>query len=142
PSVRISVSLIQGGQARGVDLEKAGFDLRLGWLQSLPQYWFSRRLVDDGIGVICSAGSGLTAENLTAEAFEKRGHVALATEKPLYQTLADQALGRLGIQRNVVAWTTNFTSIPLMVAGSDLIALFPLSLARLYQGFADIRALP
>jgi DNA-binding transcriptional LysR family regulator len=142
PSVRISVSLIQGGQARGVDLEKSGFDLRLGWLQTLPPYWFSRRLLDDSIGVICSAHSGLTAETFTAEVFQSRGHVALATEKPLYQTLADQALARLGIQRNVVAWTTNFTAIPLMVAGSDLIALFPLTLARLYQGFAGIRAFP
>jgi DNA-binding transcriptional LysR family regulator len=142
PHVRISVSLIQGGQARGVDLEKAGFDLRLGWLQALPQYWYSRRLVDDQIAVICAASSGLSEKTLTPEMFEKLGHVALATERPLYQTLADQALARLGIQRNVVAWTTNFTAIPLMVAGSDLIALFPLSLARLYQGFADIRVLP
>lgn len=142
PDIRLAISLVQSGGPDSTKLERAGVDLRLGWLQSLPQSWYQRKLIDDEIGIICSADAEVTAETIDQEFFLKTRHVALATDRPYYQTLADQALARQGLERKVGVWTTNFTAIPLIVAQSDMIAFFPVSIARMYQTFANIKLLP
>lgn len=142
PNIRLAVSLVQSGGAGVTALEKAGVNLRLGWLQSLPQSWYIRRLMDDEIGVICRRDAPVDAKSIDKDFFLNAGHVALSTDRPYYQTLADQALARQGLSRRVAVWTTNFTAIPLIVARSDMIAFFPASIARMYEGFADIKVLP
>ena len=142
PGVRLAVSLVQAGGPDPEKLERAGVDLRLGWLQSLPQSWYTRRLLDDEIGIIVRADADVSAETIDRAFFLRTRHVALATDRPYYQTLADQALARQGIERKVGVWITNFTAIPLIVAQSDMIAFFPMSIARMYQKFADIKVLP
>lgn len=142
PDIRLAVSLVQAGGPDSSMLERAGVDLRLGWLQSLPQSWYMRRLVDDEIGIICRADAAVSAKTIDQDYFLNTRHVALATDRPYYQTLADQALARQGLERKVGVWTTNFTAIPLIVAQSDMIAFFPVSIARMYQKFADIKVLP
>lgn len=142
PNLRISVSLIQPGGTASLEMERTGIEMRLGWMQSLPQSWYMKRLVDDGIAIIASADSPITAETIDVAYVARSGHVALATDRPYYQTLADQALAKHGIQRTVAVWTTNFTAIPLLVQNTDLIAFFPASLARMYQNMAAIKILP
>lgn len=142
PDIRLAISLVQSGSPDSTILERAGVDLRLGWLQSLPQSWYQRKLIDDEIGIICRADAEVTPETIDQDYFLKARHVALATDRPYYQTLADQALARQGLERKVGVWTTNFTAIPLIVAQSDMIAFFPMTIARMYQKFADIKVLP
>lgn len=142
PGVRLAVSLVQAGGPGSDKLERAGVDLRLGWLQSLPQSWYTKRLFDDQIGVIVRADAEVSAETIDRDFFLNTRHVALATDRPYYQTLADQSLARQGIERKVGVWITNFTAIPLIVAQSDMIAFFPMSIARMYQKFANIKVLP
>lgn len=142
PGVRLAVSLVQAGGSDPNMLERAGVDLRLGWLQSLPQSWYTRRLLDDEIGIIVRADAPVTAQSIDRAYFLETRHVALATDRPYYQTLADQALARQGIERKVGVWITNFTAIPLIVAQSDMIAFFPVSIARMYEKFAGIKVLP
>lgn len=142
PSLKLSVSLVQQGGAGMEALEKAQVDMRLGWMSTLPQSWYTRRLIDDEIGIICRRDAKVTAETIDRDFFLEASHVALSTDRPYYQTLADQALARQGIERKVAVWTTSFTAIPLIVARSDMIAFFPKSIARMYMRFADIKVLP
>ncbi|MGV3652343.1 MAG: LysR family transcriptional regulator [Devosia sp.] len=142
PEVRLAVSLVQAGGSDPERLERAGVDLRLGWLQSLPQSWYTRKLLDDEIGIIVRADAAVTPASIDRAFFLSTRHVALATDRPYYQTLADQALARQGIERKVGVWITNFSAIPLIVAQSDMIAFFPVSIARMYQRFANIKVLP
>jgi len=141
PGVRLAVSLVQSGGAGIAALEKAGVDLRLGWLQSLPDSWYTRRLIDDEIGVICRRGARVDSYSSVKDFFLDATHVALSTDRPYYQTLADQMLAKQGLQRKVGVWTTNFTAIPLIVAQSDMVAFFPMSIARMYERFADIQVI-
>lgn len=142
PDIRLAISLVQSGGPDSTQLERAGVDLRLGWLQSLPRSWYMRKLIDDEIGIICRADAEVTAQTIDQDFFLNARHVALATDRPYYQTLADQALARQGLERKVGVWTTNFTTIPLIVAQSDMIAFFPVSIARMYEKFANIKVLP
>ena len=142
PGVRLAVSLVQAGGSDPDQLERAGVDLRLGWLQSLPQSWYTRRLLDDEIGIICRNDLPIDAKSIDAAFVLETDHVGLSTDRPYYQTLADQALARQGKRRKVGVWVTNFTAIPLIVAQTDMIAFFPVSIARMYQRFADIKVLP
>ncbi|MBF9033293.1 LysR family transcriptional regulator [Rhodobacterales bacterium HKCCE2091] len=140
PGTSLSVSLVQGGQV--VDSDRPELGLRLGWLQSLPEYWMARRLIDDEMVVICARDAEWQPETFTLASLEAGSHVALMTEEARFNSRADQALAKLGVRRNVAAWTTNFSSIPLMVEDSELLALFPRSLARMYCRLAAIRILP
>lgn len=142
PFVKVSVALLKSGQADPVEIEKSGAEVCLGWLRTMPDYWFSRRLVDDKIVVIVNARSTIQAETFTREDFEKCGHVALSREYPYSQTIVYQDLARAGIEREVVTWMADFSLIPQVVGRTDLIAVFPLSLARIFEKTANIRHVP
>lgn len=137
PNVRIAVTIVHGGQS--IDHDRPEHNLRLGWLATLPQYWTARRLIDDEIVVICGDSAPYHHATFGPDDFASAKHVAAVTEAPRYRSIADKTLGKAGLKRDVAAWATSFTSIPLIVENTDLIALCPLSLALRYRKFADLK---
>ncbi|MCA0329214.1 MAG: LysR family transcriptional regulator [Actinobacteria bacterium] len=56
-------------------------------------------------------------------------------------TPADRLLEQLDIRRHVAAAVNGFLSLPMLVSGTDLIALVPLRLARRFEALDDIAVL-
>jgi DNA-binding transcriptional LysR family regulator len=56
-------------------------------------------------------------------------------------TPADRLLEQLDVRRHVAAAVNGFLSLPMLVAGTDLIALVPLRLARRFEAFDAIAVL-
>lgn len=138
PGASLIMSTVQN---REIDIENSDehFDLRIGWLASPPQSWYIRKILDDEIVVIAGIGNERVGDTLTREEFASMEQVAIRTRQPLYHSRIDQVLLDSGMRRNIAAWMSNFSAVPFVVAQSDLIAVFPASLARLYAPVAGIR---
>lgn len=140
PDASVIVSTVQN---REIDIENGEeqFDLRIGWLAAPPQSWYIRKIRDDEIVVIAGTANAHLGDSLSAEQFASLGHVGIRTRQPLHHSRMDQVLLDNGVRRNIAAWMSNFAAVPFVVAQSDLIAVFPASLARLYGPIAGIRIL-
>lgn len=139
PRIRTHTSTISSRQTDFDELEAERFDLRLGWMHSLPAHWHRRKLLDEELVVVGARSNVALREPLELHEFLALDHVALATNRPLFQNLTDQALAKAGLQRNIVAQISHFAIVPFIVAGSNLVAMFPRRLANSFRGAADLQ---
>jgi DNA-binding transcriptional LysR family regulator len=139
PQVRVLTATVQNRQVEIDELETQRFDLRLGWLRSLPAHWYTKKLLKEDFVVIAARGNRRLKDGLTRKNFASFEHVALVTERPLYQSMLDRLLSERGMKRDVTAWVSNFSSIPFMVAHTDLIAVLPRRLALTFEKSAGCR---
>ncbi|MBN8831630.1 MAG: LysR family transcriptional regulator [Sphingomonadales bacterium] len=130
PRATVSVAVIPNRQTDLSALDEGRYDLRFGWLRSLPPQWHRRKLLDDRIVLIASADHPGLSEPMTIEDFAALDHVALESERPIYPNLVDRYLASCGLQRRVVVRVSHFAIAPSIVAGTRMVAMFPERLAR------------
>ncbi|RYY42635.1 MAG: LysR family transcriptional regulator, partial [Sphingomonadales bacterium] len=130
PHATVSVAVIPNRQTDLSDLDAGRYDLRFGWLRSLPPQWHRRKLLDDRIVLIASADHPDIADPMTIEDFVALDHVALESERPIYPNLVDRYLASCGLERRVVVRVSHFAIAPSIIAGTRMVAMFPERLAR------------
>lgn len=130
PRATVSVAVIPNRQTDLSALDEGRYDLRFGWLRSLPPQWHRRKLLDDRIVLIASADHPGLSEPMTIEDFAALDHVALESERPIYPNLVDRYLASCGLERRVVVRVSHFAIAPSIVAGTRMVAMFPERLAR------------
>jgi len=128
-------------QSSEIDLESkaAEFDLRLGFLAAPPASWYIRKLMEDEGVVIAGETNTLYGDELSVEEFNAAEQIGIRTSRPPHNSSMDKLLCEQGLRRNIVVWMTNFGTLPFLVSRSDLIAVFPKSLACLYCGHNGVR---
>lgn len=134
PNIRTSIAIIPNRQTDLAELDAGRYDLRIGWLRSLPPHWHRRKLLDDRIVLICARDNPDVAEPLTVERFAALHHVALESDRPIYPNLIDSYLTEKGLERKVVVRLSHFALAPTIVAKSRMVAMFP---ERLALSFGD-----
>ena len=97
PRATVSVAVIPNRQTDLSALDEGRYDLRFGWLRSLPPQWHRRKLLDDRIVLIASADHPGLSEPMTIEDFAALDHVALESERPIYPNLVDRYLASCGL---------------------------------------------
>lgn len=99
--------------------------LRMHWTRAAPPDWHVRRLLDEKMVVIGRKGHPDLLKPLSLERFLEIDQVTPSPNNSGFQTQVDVELGKLGLKRKVVASLAHFASLPPVVRGTDLIALFP-----------------
>jgi DNA-binding transcriptional LysR family regulator len=129
PHVRIEVQTPD--RDRAVELLESGrLDLRIAWLPKPPQSLRSMPLFQDRIVCIAAADHPQVHGSITLEQFLTLPHARpLGTGRTTTGRTIDEAVERQGRRLNLVILVQNFLTIPLMMAGTDLIATVPRRLA-------------
>ncbi|CAN5340597.1 LysR family transcriptional regulator [soil metagenome] len=130
PNVQTSIAIIPNRQTDLAELDDGRYDLRIGWLRSLPPQWHRRKLLDDRIVLICAKDNPHVREPMTIEQFVALDHVALESDRPIYPNLIDSFLAERGLKRRVVTRISHFSLAPTIVARTNMVAMFPERLAR------------
>lgn len=130
PLTRTTIAIIPNRQTDLPDLDAGRYDLRLGWLRSLPPNWHRRKILDDRIVLIAAKDHPTLREPLTIESFMGLDHIGLESERPIYPNLIDSYLEKLGMTRHVAARVSHFSIVPALVARTNMVAMFPERLAR------------
>lgn len=130
PNTRLVVAVIPNRQTDLADLDAGQYDLRIGWLRSLPGTWHRRKLLDDRIVVIGRKDHPDLDGELTLERFVELDHIGLESERPIYPNLIDSYLASKGLERRVAVRISHFSIVPTILARTRMIAMFPERLAR------------
>lgn len=111
------------------EMEHGEVDLAIGYFPDLVQNtFFQQRLFTHHFACLMRAGHPLYAERLSIEAFLAMEHAVVRAEGRSHE-LFESFLERRRIRRKIVLHTPHFLSIPVIVAGSDLMATVPHALA-------------
>lgn len=125
-----SVSLPASEIERG--LESGEIDLAVGYFPDIKKSnFFQQRLYTDTFASLLRADHPIRSNRLTMAQFLSLGHAVVHAESRS-QEVVDRYLARKRIQRRVVLDTPHFTSIPMIVAQSDLIVIVPQPLAEYF----------
>ena len=127
PSLAVrSVSVAPVDAERG--LEDGSIDLAVGYFPDLKTQHFRQRLFTHYFVCLARAGHPHCTAPLTLEQFLACGH-AVVHSGSRSQELFERFLAREKIVRRVALQTPHFTSLPFVIARSDLIATVPHALA-------------
>jgi LysR family nod box-dependent transcriptional activator len=99
-------------------------------------------LYEDVFVCVAWSGNAQVAGGLDAEAYSRLGHAAPMLGRPRSPTLDGQHLARLGIARRVEIVTPDFSSIPVIVHGTELIGTLHRRLARVCRDRFELVLLP
>ena len=121
-------------------LNRGGIDMAISIPQmsppQLPRQFLFR---DNYIGVV-RADHPINRSEVTSEAFCSYDHVVVSPMGGSFQSPTDDALGKLGMKRNVVCSVPNFYAAKRLVRMQPLIAVLPSRLLSEAEG--DIAAFP
>jgi DNA-binding transcriptional LysR family regulator len=109
--------------------EKGDIDIAVGYFPDLVEPSFlQQRLFTHHFACLMRAGHPRRAKRLSLEDFLAMEHAVVHAEGRS-QEIFERFLARRRIRRNVVLHTPHFLSIPILIAGSDLVATVPHALA-------------
>lgn len=112
------------------DLEKGDIDVAIGYFPALALNNFRhRRVSTHRFACLMRADHPKRAPQLSAGDYVSAEHVVIRADGRSQEVL-ERYLERRKIRRKVVVWTSNFLGVPMIVAGSDLIATMPYAVAR------------
>lgn len=113
------------------DLARGTLDLAIGSLPSLHSHTRNEFLFHERYVCLLSQDHPCTDEVIDMETFSRARHI-MVTSPSSGHALLDGALAEKGIQRNVVALVPQFSVLPSLVEGSDLVVVLPSRVAKLY----------
>jgi DNA-binding transcriptional LysR family regulator len=70
---------------------------------------------------------------MSVDEFVASRQLGTRSREPQDRAYLDQVLAAHGIKRNVVGWVSSFSMLPHLIAGTDLLAAFPRSLANRFS---------
>jgi len=113
-------------------LEDGTIDVAVMTLDSIPARFQSMPLFTERRVCIISADNPAVQSEFTFEKLLELGHVKV-TSSPSRRGWIDEYLDTLGRQRRVVALVPHFSAAVAIVGRSDLVAIMPESVARLFE---------
>jgi DNA-binding transcriptional LysR family regulator len=129
PGIRVSFQPLDKARCfEALDNEEA--DLVIGHFGQLPARYYRRPVQSDSFVCIARTGHPAIGATLTLNDFLAARH-ALMTLRSDFEGEVDRALKRLGLRREVVMSCAQFTTLPYVIAASDLIATVPATLGEI-----------
>ena len=127
-----SISLPPTEVAQG--LEDGSIDLAIGYFPDLKRgNFFQQGLFEDTFASLTRVDHPAQTSRLTLKQYLQLEHAVVRAESRTEEVI-ERFLARKRLRRNVVLTTPHFTSIPMVVAQSNLIVTIPLPLARYFSG--------
>lgn len=115
-------------------LENGEIDLAIGYFPDLRKHnFFQQKLFKDTFASLLRAEHPIRARRLSLQQFLELEHAVVHAESRSQEVL-ERYLARKRIRRKVALLTPHFTTIPMIVAQSDLIVTMPNPVAVYYAG--------
>ena len=108
------------------------YSLLMGYAHSYDHAQNALELFSEDLNLICRKGLLGERESVCVDDIAQMAHIAPSADRSEFFGVVDRWLCSQGISKNVVARTSGLTLIPAIVSQSDLIALFPSSLAAVF----------
>ena len=142
-SPNLKVEINQPTSDLAEQLSSGAMDLAVGNLPELLPHTRVRTLFNERYVCLLAREHPSISDNLSLASFSKARHV-MVTSPWSGHALIDGALSSHGFVRNIVAKVPHFTSLPTILAKSDLLAILPSRVARLFmeQGALKMLELP
>ncbi|WP_186391465.1 MULTISPECIES: LysR family transcriptional regulator [unclassified Pannonibacter] len=113
-------------------LDEGTIDVAVMTADNLPSQYRCAPLFTESRVCIMSAGNPAAASPLSLDALLDLGHVKV-TSSPDRRGWVDERLDAIGRQRRIVAVVPHFSAAVAVVSRSDLVAIMPESVARLFE---------
>jgi DNA-binding transcriptional LysR family regulator len=112
-------------------LDSQDIDMAVGAFGDVPERFGSEELLKDDYVVLMCGSHPLAGTKLTAASYAAPVHV-LVSPRGDPRGFADDALAAKGLTRRIVMTVNQFSVVPALVAGQDLIATIPRRIADIY----------
>lgn len=129
PGARLALRNLDMQQLEA-QMARGDVDLALMTPQVAPPSLRTRHLFDERYVLIGRRNHPRLRDRITVEEFAQMEHVIVSLLGGGFSTPADDALGALGHNRNVVLSASSFLFVPDIVSQSDFVALVPERLVR------------
>lgn len=145
PGISLDVLTLSDGSFQ--DLEKGMIDLAINRFDSVPQSFYQRPIWRDSFSCLLAAGHPLI-ENNSLDAYLRASHiwvsktgigVGTGMSQSSDRGWVDNALTKLGHERDISVFTRHYQIIPLLVKQTNLVATMPTRAARLYQNDVNLQ---
>lgn len=121
----------------GPALEAGEIDLAIGYLPDLHRSnFFQQTLLSDGFATLIRADHPLTAKRLTMEQYIELDH-ATVRSMVRSQEVVEQELARRRVKRKIRLVIPHVTSLPIIVAQSDLLVTVPRTVANYFASLRE-----
>lgn len=121
-------------------LESGEADLAVGFMPQLEAGFYQQKLFDQDFACVVRSQHPRIRSRLSAGMFKREKHVVV-TGAGTGQSLVEEELERLGMERKVALQLPNYLGIGALVANTDLVVTVPQRLAQTLVRIADVKAL-
>jgi DNA-binding transcriptional LysR family regulator len=121
----------------GPALEAGEIDLAIGYLPDLHRSnFFQQTLLSDGFATLIRADHPMAARRLTMQEYIQLDH-AVVRSMLRSQEVVEQELARRRVKRRIRLIIPHVTSLPILVAQSDLLVTVPGTVAHYFAGLGE-----
>lgn len=113
-------------------LEEGGIDIAIGPERYLSQRYDMDLFIEDTYCVVGDVNNPHLRKSMTAKQFFALNHVSVRFGRDNTPTYAELQINRQPHRRNVVAITSALSAVPILIAGTQRIALLQRTLAKSY----------
>lgn len=140
PGVEV-ICLPNPGATITLEMKSGAVDLVWDWIRIEDTNYQSNLIFEDSSCCIARRGHPGIDGSLTLEQFKSVGHIALRATRT-HIPMIERKLDSLGLERHVVSEISHITTMPGIVAKTDLIGCMPQRLARSFAQQLDLQVLP
>lgn len=122
-------------------LEDGSVDLAIGYFPGLPGGLYQQRLYERAYVCTFRADHPRIGKRLTLRQYAALDHASVRTASGI-QERVERALKQAGLARRVRLTAAQYTTLPPVLATSDLVAILPEEVAQIFAAFVPVRSLP
>jgi DNA-binding transcriptional LysR family regulator len=114
-------------------------DLAIGYFPDLKKAgFFQQRLFAHTFTGVVRKSHPRIGSSITLQQFIQESHAVVTPEGRSHE-IVERMLEKKGYNRRILLTTPHFTSVPFIIAASDLIGIVPVGIAEAFMKFADLR---
>lgn len=141
PNASILNRSIPPGRLASV-MENGDIDVAIGYFPDLDiPTFFHQKLFDHKVVCLVRQGHPFIRDKITVQQFLQAEH-AIVTDVGREQDAFEKITREMGLKRRIKVRLAHLLSVPILVAGSDLIAVVPLSVGAPYAHLGELQLLP
>jgi DNA-binding transcriptional LysR family regulator len=114
-------------------------DLAIGYFPDLKKAGFyQQRLFPHTFACVVRKSHPRIGSEITLQQFLQESHAVVTPEGRSHE-IVERILEKRGLSRRIVLVTPHFTSVPFIIAASDLISIVPIGLAQAFSEFSGVK---
>nr|MBA2689181.1 LysR family transcriptional regulator [Burkholderiales bacterium] len=122
-------------------LELGPADLAIGQLPQMHKGFYQQHLFDEPLICLMRREHPLIGRRLSMQQFMEAGHISVSAPAQV-DGLIKRALRQRAAKRRIALHIPHYVVVPMILAGSDLIAVVPKSVGTAFGRLEELKALP